>query len=456
MSPRHSDGKPSAPTLLTALLSILLITVLAAATAPDGTPAGAAAAGSVQHASHSSVPDGNDQSFAWHTPGWIAATDHYVTGAHHPGSADIAAPHYTPVRAARSGRVVATGWNDVSGWFVRVEHRGLGAYNYHTSYGHLVEEPRVRRGQLVTSTLRGGTVLGYVGRTGNADFSGPHVHFTIRRIHKETGRSEILRIPDLTIGDWVRGGSFKRGRYEGLTPQVLETAGRFDVRVTDRDGTGMYASTRRRGSELLHAIPAGTVLTVVGSERGQYRVRYGGRTGWIAHSGTQPAASPAFGVRISPRYTRVNVRRSPGGPVIGVVPGGARVTAFGTNQAGTWYRVQWRCTSTTNRSTVTADRGREVGGCPGLRRGQSTKYGWVSGNVSYPTSYFPTRTRVHGLTVHGDRVVSGRSRPDTSVRLGTLPIRSMVTVTGTRNGWYRIDYGGQRGWIRGWFTAGRQ
>ncbi|WP_425484483.1 peptidoglycan DD-metalloendopeptidase family protein [Haloechinothrix aidingensis] len=419
--------------------------------------AGTGAAGdAIRPANHTSASEGTGRAFVWPTTGWVAANDTYVGGVHHPGAADIAAPHHTPVRAARAGRVVSTGWSDVSGWYVRIEHTAAGSYYYLTSYTHLLERPRVREGDVVSAVAGGGTVLGYGSRTGNANMSGPHTHFSIRRVDKVTGRVEQLSIPGLTIGSWVDSGDHIPGSYSGLTPIPVEPARPFDVRVTERHGLGMYASTRRRGDDYLGAIPQGTVVTVTGSERGQYRVRHDGRTGWVAHSGTRPAGSTATGVRVTTRYATVNVRRSPGGPVIGVVRGGTRLTGFGTDESGTWNRVQWRCTPATNRSDVTADRTRETGGCPDLSSTQSMKYGWISGGVSYPTSYFPTRTRVSGVTVYGDVVVDGLSRPDYDVTLGSLGIRAWVTVTGSRNGWYRIDYGGTRGWIRGWLTAGRQ
>ncbi|SNR76700.1 SH3 domain-containing protein [Haloechinothrix alba] len=437
-----------------AVIVLLAVIATTATPLPTGQASGDVA-GERLPPNHTPVPEGDNHAFVWPTSGWVAANDTYVGGAHHSGTADIAAPHHTPVHPARSGRVISTGWSEVSGWYVGIEHTGVGQYSYQTFYAHFLEEPRVSKGDIVSATVGGGTVLGHVSRTGNANFSGPHVHFSITRIDKATGERELLSIPGLTVGSWATSGEHIPGIYRGLTPIPLEPARDFDVRVTESGGLGMYETTRRSGSGYVGTIPEDAVVTVSGNDRGQYRVRHEGRTGWVAHSGTRPAGSGATGVQTTPHYSTVNVRRSPGGPVIGAVPGGRLLTRFGTNESGQWNRVQWHCTSETNRSGLTADRARETGGCPGLNTPQVVKYGWVSTGVSYPTSSFRARTRTDDVPVYGD-IVDEQSRPNTDVRLGSLDIRTEVTVTASRNGWYRIDYDGTRGWIRGWHTAGRQ
>jgi murein DD-endopeptidase MepM/ murein hydrolase activator NlpD len=86
---------------------------------------------------------------------------------------DIAAPKFTPLRAASSGQVVTVGrpymaYGDTA-VVVIIAH----GYNFSTLYGHLDDSrwPPVRVGQFVAA----GTVIGYVGMTGWT--TGPHVHF---------------------------------------------------------------------------------------------------------------------------------------------------------------------------------------------------------------------------------------------------------------------------------------
>ncbi len=82
---------------------------------------------------------------------------------------DLVAPMGTNVHAARSGRVVETGYDAVYGRYVLLQH----ADGYETLYGHL--------GRIVVDLdeqVRAGTVIGEVGSTGLS--TGAHLHFEIR------------------------------------------------------------------------------------------------------------------------------------------------------------------------------------------------------------------------------------------------------------------------------------
>lgn len=82
---------------------------------------------------------------------------------------DIPSALGTPVHAARSGKVVFTGWNDGYGRLVVVAH-GRGVETY---YAHL-RRIDCRVGQRVEA----GDQIGRVGTSGNS--SGPHLHFELR------------------------------------------------------------------------------------------------------------------------------------------------------------------------------------------------------------------------------------------------------------------------------------
>jgi len=86
----------------------------------------------------------------------------------HPGI-DLAASLGTPVRAARSGRVVFAGWDDGYGKVVVLQH-GRGVTSWYAHLSHILARP----GEYV----RVGRLIGRVGRTGKA--TGPHVHFEVR------------------------------------------------------------------------------------------------------------------------------------------------------------------------------------------------------------------------------------------------------------------------------------
>lgn|GEM_PF-6884287 len=82
---------------------------------------------------------------------------------------DLAAPIGSPIYAPSDGYVSAAQWNGGYGLFVALEHGG----GMQTRYGHM-SRISVASGQYV----KAGTVLGYVGSTGNS--TGPHLHYEVR------------------------------------------------------------------------------------------------------------------------------------------------------------------------------------------------------------------------------------------------------------------------------------
>ena len=88
-------------------------------------------------------------------------------GPGHPGI-DIAASQGTPVRCALDGTVKASGWDDIYGNVVEVEHND----SLSTVYGHN-EKILVKEGEYVTR----GQVIATVGNTGRS--TAPHLHFEV-------------------------------------------------------------------------------------------------------------------------------------------------------------------------------------------------------------------------------------------------------------------------------------
>lgn len=93
----------------------------------------------------------------------------------HPGI-DIGVSRGTPVRTAAAGYVIEAGWDDVYGYYVRIDH----GYGIKTMYGHndrlvVLQGERVGRGQSIA----------YSGNTGRS--TAPHLHFEVTRdnVHED-------------------------------------------------------------------------------------------------------------------------------------------------------------------------------------------------------------------------------------------------------------------------------
>ena len=99
----------------------------------------------------------------WHAP--------RGTDRRHEGQ-DIFAPRGTPILSATDGYIIRIGENSLGGQTVSV--MGAGGRVYY--YAHLDSyAPRIQEGDYVTTK----TVLGYVGTTGNAAGTPPHLHFGV-------------------------------------------------------------------------------------------------------------------------------------------------------------------------------------------------------------------------------------------------------------------------------------
>jgi murein DD-endopeptidase MepM/ murein hydrolase activator NlpD len=97
----------------------------------------------------------------------------YVGGWHH--GEDIFAPLGTPLLAVADGTVFSVGWNQYGGWRLWLRDRqGNQFYYAHLSaFSPLAVDGRA---------VKAGSVLGFMGRTGDAEHSPPHLHFEIHPV----------------------------------------------------------------------------------------------------------------------------------------------------------------------------------------------------------------------------------------------------------------------------------
>jgi murein DD-endopeptidase MepM/ murein hydrolase activator NlpD len=113
---------------------------------------------------------------------WQAPRD---GGRRHEGQ-DIFAPRGTPIFSATEGYVARIGDNSLGGQTVSVV--GAGGRTYY--YAHLDSyAPRLAEGDYVTTQ----TLLGYVGTTGNAAGTPPHLHFGVYAAGGATNPLPLLK-----------------------------------------------------------------------------------------------------------------------------------------------------------------------------------------------------------------------------------------------------------------------
>ncbi len=97
-----------------------------------------------------------------------------VSGGWHHGE-DIFSPLGTPLLAVADGTLFSVGWNDIGGWRLWLRDR-LGNEFY---YAHLsAYSPLAVNGR----SVKAGDVVGFMGKTGDAEFSPVHLHFEIHPV----------------------------------------------------------------------------------------------------------------------------------------------------------------------------------------------------------------------------------------------------------------------------------
>ena len=129
-----------------------------------------------------------------------------VTGGWHHGE-DIFAPLGTPLLAVANGTVFSVGWNDIGGW--RLWLRDQAGNEFY--YAHLsAYSPLAVNGRQV----KAGDVLGFMGKTGDAEFSPVHLHFEIHPVSLLARGYDGAVAPYPFLNAWRRAQdvSFDAGR----------------------------------------------------------------------------------------------------------------------------------------------------------------------------------------------------------------------------------------------------
>lgn len=166
---------------------------------------------------------------------------------------DLFAPRGRPVLAATAGWVSWVGTNRLGGNVVWLRD---GRYGRRLYYAHL-DRHAVEEGTWVEA----GDTLGFVGNTGNARTTPPHLHFGVYlrgegpvdpyfHLLEPDGR-EVPFVGDSTlVGGWIRvaaPGARLRARASAAAPVIAEAPGQSPVEVLA--GTGRWYLARLPGGE---------------------------------------------------------------------------------------------------------------------------------------------------------------------------------------------------------------
>jgi len=242
---------------------------------------------------------------------------------------DIFARRGTPVLAPSDGVVNRVNIAPLGGKVVWLRDAARNANIY---FAHL-DSQAVRSGQRVSL----GDTLGFVGNTGNARTTNPHLHFGIyRRGEGAVDPAPFLRTPTGTLAeveaDLARLGTWVRMRDEGvrlrqapfLRADIRRELGRYTplrvlagsgdwYRVRLPDGAEGYVAARltepldvpvetvvasrdepvqatpETASSVIGSVPAGAELAVLGRFDGYLLVQApAGRSGWVGPDGSSP------------------------------------------------------------------------------------------------------------------------------------------------------------------------
>lgn len=185
---------------------------------------------------------------------------------------DIRAKRGTPAVAARNGFVTQVGTNNLGGKVVFVSALDS---PYSLYYAHL-DSQLVSSGQRVTV----GDTLGWVGNTGNAITTTPHLHFGIYA----RGSGAVNPLP------------FIDDRKEKV-PGLPETSKWLGDTVSIRKKTNLYIMPQFERGNLIRALPANTSVRILGEMAKGYRVQLAdGTKGYLPTVPLQETRSASLGL----------------------------------------------------------------------------------------------------------------------------------------------------------------
>lgn len=178
---------------------------------------------------------------------------------------DIFAPRGTPAVASVDGIITGIGSNSLGGNVatLRDKNRTISLYYAHLDRWH------VSNGQQVSV----GDTIGFVGNTGNARTTGPHLHFGIY----DFSGAAINPLPFVRLG-------------RGPATQPLITTSQLGDSMRVSAARSMIRLAPNGDAPILRQLPKSSALTLIGGTSSWFRVEMpDGLTGYIASSTTELA-----------------------------------------------------------------------------------------------------------------------------------------------------------------------
>jgi uncharacterized protein YgiM (DUF1202 family) len=180
----------------------------------------------------------------------------------------------------------------------------------------------------------------------------------------------------------------------------------------------------------------GQVVSIVGEENGWYKVNHQGKVGYVSGAyvkkKTNVSAAPTTGEKYKVTASVLNIRSgiNTSHPVIGKTYSGRELSVIGEENG--WYKVNHNGQT----GYVSAVYVQKVGG--------------GSSSVEKPKPVQPPVSNVNskGTYVVTTGTLNVRQGPNTSYKkIGSVYNKQKVSVLEETNGWYKIDYNGNAGYI---------
>lgn len=213
---------------------------------------------------------------------------------------DIFAPKGTPALAAVDGVVTGVGTSRLGGnvAFVSDNNRNIRLY-----YAHL-DRWNVRNGQRVSV----GDTIGFVGNTGNARTTGPHLHFGV--YGDSEGAADPL--PFIRLG-------------RGPAKQTLLPAARLGDTVRVSAARTAVRPAPTADAPILRELPKSSALIIIGGTATWLRVELpDGLTGYVASATTEPVTRSLRTLRLPTPGTLLDAA-DPAAATVDTLPTGSAV-----------------------------------------------------------------------------------------------------------------------------------